>query len=96
MVVCTEQGWSRLARELLSSSSTLATVRQSLQPTQNLCIYSEFLSFFVLYSRLLADFLSHLGNVVISREGLAPGTQDIKETSANKQSRALNLLIIKL
>ena len=69
---------------------------QSLQLTQNFCIYSEFLSFFVLYSRLLADFLSHLGNVVISREGLAPGTQDIKETSANKQSRALNLLIIKL
>ena len=37
---------------------------QSLQPTQNFCIYSEFLSFFVLYSRLLADFLSHLGKWV--------------------------------
>ena len=37
---------------------------QSPQPTQNFCIYSEFLSFFVLYSRLLADFLSHLGKWV--------------------------------
>ena len=72
------------------------STKQSPQLTQNFCKNSEFLSFFVLYSRLLADFLSHLGNVVISREGLAPGTQDIKETSANKQSRALNLLIIKL
>jgi len=32
--------------------------------TQNFWVYSEFLSFFVLYSRLLADFLSHLGKWV--------------------------------
>ena len=38
---------------------------QSPQPTQNFCVYSEFLSFFVLYSRILADFLSHLGKWVI-------------------------------
>ena len=38
--------------------------QQSPQPTQNFCVYSEFLSFFVLYSRLLADFLSHLGKWV--------------------------------
>ena len=31
---------------------------------QNFCIYSEFLSFFVLYSRILADFLSLLGKWV--------------------------------
>ena len=37
---------------------------QSPQPTQNFCKNSEFLSFFVLYSRLLADFLSHLGKWV--------------------------------
>ena len=34
--------------------------------TQNFWVYSEFLSFFVLYSRLLADFLSHLGKWVKS------------------------------
>ena len=36
------------------------TVYQSPQLTQNFLVYSEFLSFYVLYSRLLADFLSHL------------------------------------
>ena len=55
---------------------------------------SEFLSFFVLYSRLLADFLSHLGDVVLPREVLTPGAQDLKETSANKRSRVLNLHIL--
>ena len=39
----------------------MLSLTQSPQPTQNFCVYSEFLSFFVLYSRLLADFLSHLG-----------------------------------
>ena len=38
--------------------------KQSPQPTQNFWVYSEFLSFFVLYSRILADFLSHLGKWV--------------------------------
>ena len=40
------------------------SVQQRLQPAQNFWVYSEFLSFFVLYSRLLADFLSHLGKWV--------------------------------
>ena len=39
---------------------------QRLQPAQNFWVYSEFLIFFVLYSRLLADFLSHLGKWVKS------------------------------
>ena len=39
-------------------------MEQRLQPAQNFWVYSEFLSFFVLYSRLLADFLSHLGKWV--------------------------------
>ena len=42
----------------------ISSLSQSPQPTQNLCVYSEFLSFFVLCSRLLADFLSHLGKWV--------------------------------
>ena len=37
---------------------------QRLQPAQNFWVYSEFLSFFVLYSRILADFLSLLGKWV--------------------------------
>ena len=40
------------------------SVGQSPQPTQNFWVYSEFLSFFVLYSRILADFLSQLGKWV--------------------------------
>ena len=39
-------------------------VEQSPNPTQNFCKNSEFLSFFVSYSRLLAHFLSHLGKWV--------------------------------
>ena len=42
----------------------------------------------------MADFLSHLGEVVLSREVLTPGAQDPKETSANKRSRVLNLHIL--
>ena len=38
------------------------SLHQRLQPAQNFWVYSESLSFFVLYSRLLADFLSHWGN----------------------------------
>ena len=41
------------------------SVNQRLQPAQNFWVYSEFLSFFfVLYSRILADFLSLLGKWV--------------------------------
>ena len=42
----------------------------------------------------MADFLSYLGEVVLSREVLTPGAQDLKETSANKRSRVLNLHIL--
>ena len=42
----------------------------------------------------MADFLSHLGEVVLSCEVLTPGAQDPKETSANKRSRVLNLHIL--
>ena len=40
-------------------------ISQSLQPTQNLCIYSEFLSFFVLYSRLgrLSESFGKMGQI---------------------------------
>merc|ERR1719318_864913 len=47
-----------------SSIPPFQSSEQSPQPTQCLCKNSEFLSFFVLYSRLLADFLSHLGKWV--------------------------------
>ena len=40
------------------------TWRQSSHPTQNFWVYSKFMSFFISYSRLLADFLSHLGKWV--------------------------------
>ena len=42
--------------------------QQSPQPTQNFWVHSEFLSFFVLHSRLLADSLSHLGKWVKSNQ----------------------------
>ena len=44
------------------------TLVQSPQPIQNFCVYSEFLSFFFLYSRLLANFLSHLGKWLKSNQ----------------------------
>ena len=43
---------------------SMNTPHQRLQPAQNFWVYSEFLSFFVLHSRLLADFLSHFGKWV--------------------------------
>ena len=40
------------------------SLQQRHQPAQNFWVHSEFLGFFVLYSRPLADFLSHLGKWV--------------------------------
>ena len=62
--------YSRLTRSLfqrvlaLRCHYVLAFLNQRPQPAQKFWVYSEFLSFFVLYSRLLADFLSHLGKWV--------------------------------
>ena len=61
------QNWKHIWAAARSSEVTpnmRACHKQRLQPAQNFWVYSEFLSFFVLYSRLLADFLSHLGKWV--------------------------------
>ena len=49
--------------ETSAGSEFLSLLRIS-EFTQNFWVYSEFLSFFVLYSRILADFLSLLGKWV--------------------------------
>ena len=59
-----EMTWGILQPALSQDASIFLDDEQSPQPTQNFCVYSEFLSFFVLYSRVLADFLSHLGKWV--------------------------------
>ena len=62
--------YGRLTRSLfqrvlaLRCHYVLAFLNQRPQPAQKFWVYSEFLSFFSLYSRLLADFLSHLGKWV--------------------------------
>ena len=62
--------YGRLTRSLfqrvlaLRCHYVLAFLNQRPQPAQKFWVYSEFLSFFSLYSILLADFLSHLGKWV--------------------------------
>ena len=56
--------WSYYAVHLFHPQVESLRCDQSPEPTQNFWVYSEFLSFFILYSRLLADFLSHLGKWV--------------------------------
>ena len=62
--------YGRLTRSLfqrvlaLRCHYVIAFLNQRPQPAQKFWVYSEFLSFFSLYSRLLADFLSHLGKWV--------------------------------
>ena len=53
-----------IVQNLHSKSGPIADMMQRPQPAQKFWVYSEFLSFFSLYSRLLADFLSHLGKWV--------------------------------
>ena len=50
------------------------SLQQRHQPAQNFWVYSEFLGFFVLYSRPLADFLSQLGKWVKLIKGAQPCT----------------------
>ena len=59
------RSWGDLSTNASQVSQVLFWPRkQRLQPAQKFWVYSEFLSFFSLYSRLLADFLSHLGKWV--------------------------------
>ena len=56
--------WSYYAVHLFHPQVESLRCDQSPQPTQNFWVYSEFLSFIDLYSRLLADFLSQLAKWV--------------------------------
>ena len=58
----TSRSWLRFSSEYLSNN--LMDGGQRPHPARKFWVYSDFMSFSSLYSRLLADFLSHLGKWV--------------------------------